>query len=312
LILLRTALFLLPLALCSEKAAAQWGDPCSGRAEAGWIARIDYVPTEADRARPRILRGSAELQPSEGAALCEDDVITNPRGSSQKLWIRLSDRELVEIAAGDGHFLVRAPSWFAKAREWLKPLDGLALWRQRARTRTTPARTRGGPDRCRYTPLSHPEGVARVVPQWGPIVLAWPCTRSGSREDWRVEVDTGQGIRSLSSVTNMISLDTSVCRPACTVIVEEEGMEVPLFTARLQAAGKNEAGLPPRLARRLARARERVEAGALLLGRDDQLWRLQAMSLLWLSGCEVPSAGRAASLIYGAPALEDLCSGRDR
>lgn len=307
-ILLRTALFLLPLALCSEKASAQWDDPCSGRAEAGWIARIDYVPTETDRAQPRILRGGADLQPSEGAALCEDDVISNPRGSRQKLWIRLSDRELVEIAAGKRDFLVRAPSWFAKARQWLKPLDGLALWRQRARTRTTPARTRGGPDRCRYAPLWPPEGVARVVPQWGPVVLAWPCTRSGSSQNWRVEVDTGLGIQSLSSMTNMISLDTSLCRPACMVTVEEQGREAPLFTVRLQAAGENEAGLSSRLARRPARARERVQAGALLLGRDDPFWRLQAMSLLWLSGCEVPSAGRAASLIYGAPALDDLCN----
>jgi hypothetical protein len=36
-------------------------------------------------------------------------------------------------------------------------------------------------------------------------------------------------------------------------------------------------------------------------------WRLQGMSLLWNSACEVPAAGQMAARLYGAYSPELLC-----
>jgi hypothetical protein len=219
----------------------------------------------------------------------------------------VTGRELVGISPGDRPYRVRAPGWLARTSQWLRPLEGLALWRRRADVRTIPARTRGGDSvTCRYRPDPAPEAVLKAIDGWGPVLLSWRCPDVVSG-DWRVTIVSGKSRQAVVTATNMVSINPAACGRSCTIEVAPDVLGFGQKTYRLEVMSAAEAGVPPEIAGLSKDAVGRARLGAWLINRrGPELW-VQAMSLLWLSGCAIPSAGQAAATLYGSPSPEDMC-----
>lgn len=291
-------------------AEAQASAGCGAADEIGWVARIDALSTARGRSAPVLVRARSDHTMAETAPLCTDDVVRNPTGSNVRLWLRVAGRELVSVSPGDRPYHVRAPGWGMRFRSILSAIDGLAYWRRWRNGRATPARTRSSTSTlCRYDPAGASGAQYDAVAAWGPIVFAWPCNDPAFGV-WRVTIETAGSRESVTTATNMVRIDPRHCRSSCTIHVTQDMMSQRVASFRLNVVEAAAVQLPEDLRGLDMDERGKALVGTWLMRNGRSSFRLQAVSLLWSAGCQVPSAGQVVAGWYGAPSPEDTCLGQ--
>jgi hypothetical protein len=283
--------------------AARAQGPCAPSHEAGWVGRVDLVPNRQDAPSPHIIRGSASLPVVEGEALCANDLVRNPAGSTRRIWLRVNALGSRELAPARD-FLVPEPDWMSRLQAFLTPFNNFLGRSRRSLQPASVASTRGN-EGCSFAPANG-DLNSNVVAEWGPIYLSWPCAPD-QMGPWNVQIISSAGSRSVTALDNMVRIDPRGCLDSCILRVTQQVTNAEALTLHVLIVPAASAPLPSVLRRRPLDSVQRAMIGASMTGGRQRGWQLQGMSLLWQAGCDVPAAGQLAAQDYGANRMEAVC-----
>ena len=216
-------LLLIEIIACAPALAAE---RCPPHEEVGWISSIDIVDGTKPLVRsPRIRRGSDVSMVAEVDRLCVGDHIANPENSNQRITLHLVSEDKL-VLPGESFTIPRLTysDWLAKNQRAFSNFLNQAF---DVDTYYKPGKTRSS---CPLSPLEEPSTLISFVPDWGPLVLTWPCKPphsvpfvvhvGGDRTEWQATMVW----------QNFLRFDISkLCTKICTVHVMDGMQKEILF-----------------------------------------------------------------------------------
>jgi hypothetical protein len=268
--------------------------PSQYGAKVGSVSPIRNKPRGRNAIRTG--RTSSPVTLAEGDILCGGELVTNPLGSGARLIIGLPGGAEITLEPGK-QASIPAPGFVTRGAALIGQFDRLF-----ASDAYVPSQTRGSGG----NEAAAVERVARVVPHWGPLLIAWPSTVPKGR--WSVSISRG-GRASVAQVTRPFArIDVGAyCPTGCLVEVAQADGRI-VARRRVFPAAPSEVQSPRWLETADAGMVERALLGAWLATRlGDPAWIEQGQTLMWGAACAYPAVNEWLARQIKGLGMRDPC-----
>jgi hypothetical protein len=229
-----------------------------------------------------------------GDALCAGEVLNNPNNSGVTLRYRLSGSPAQDMPPGRFEF-IPAPKFVSKLKDLFADIDSFFSYEHEAGSGT-----RGNAKWRAVMPL--PARV-EVVPELGPLLLAWPPGTVGTFE---ISSGARREVAAISSGPMSLDIQRS-CPKGCTLNIST-AVGVSRST-EIHIASMKDPPMAPKVETIGADPAARLVGGAWLAGaQGDTAWQLQGASLLWGVACKYPSVDNVLAILYRLPTAPEVCA----